>query len=115
MNNGSTGAENATFGKLRGTSSAADFAFTYAQSKKIRIKFTATWNAISSNNFGIGLAVTAASIYAAETDTTTGTVRILNKAGVLWFCSANGTSTNTNIDSGITDNALNEFQIDINP
>lgn len=87
--------------------------YTYAQTKKIRLKWRASFD--NTNSFGVGLAITATSIFAAETDTTNGTIRFLCKSGVLYACNANWTAKNTNVDSGITNNQYNTYEIVYNP
>lgn len=112
IDNGSTGAVNYVWWTLKGTGSANSF--IWSQSKKVRIRWNARYDT-GSNNWGLWLAVTATSLGTAETDTTTGTARVLVKNGVLWFCTANGSYEATNVDSGITDGAWNEYMMEINP
>jgi len=112
IDNASNGAVNHVWWTIKGTGSANSF--IWSQSKKVRIRWNARYNT-GSNNWWLWLAVTATSLGTEETDTTTGTARVLVKNGVLWFCTANGSYEATNVDSGITDSVWNEYMMEINP
>jgi len=85
--------------------------FTYGLWKSIAIKHKYK-QADSFRTNGFWFAITAASLYAGETDITAGTVRFLIKAWVVWACNSNGSSyTATDVDAGITDVNNNTYGI----
>jgi hypothetical protein len=97
---------------LIGTGSQSNY--RYDDSKIIRLKFKARFTDTSDIK-GIGLCITAANIYTAQTDTTNGEIRFVLNGATLYSQNANGTATSTNITGSLTVTNWNLYEIVFTP
>jgi hypothetical protein len=94
--------------------SGAQSNYRIDESKDIRVKMRVRLEDLLDRK-GFGFCVTAANIHTAQTDTTSGEIRFIWVAGVLYAQNANGTATSTDISSGITGTNWNTYEIVFNP
>lgn len=89
---------------------ATSDSYSYSDSKIIRIKFRCKLGDTTDRK-GWGLAITAADIHTAQTDTTNGEIRFIANGATLYAQNANGTATSTDISSGVTLTQWNTYEI----
>lgn len=83
--------------------------------KRIRIKWRAQLPA-GTGIYGVGLCVTPANIYTAQSDTTNGEIRFVKTAtGTIYAQNANGTATSTDLSAFFTAATWQTYEIVFNP